>query len=492
MIDSPDDAHPNCAVIDIGSNSVRMVLYDRRAWPPLPVYNDKTSCQLALGLEETGNLDPDRMQEALGVLSRFAVIITQSRLDDVLIFATSASRDAGNGQTFIDQIETMFGQKVTILPGDEEARLSAHAVWNYTESPRGLVGDLGGGSLELAELMTFGVGKRRSLPLGALRLMETSGGDLEEADNIIRKHCAQATELLTGAQPILHLVGGAWRSIAKAHMTAHDYPLRILQSYTMTGEETLAQCQSIIERTEPTEGVSKKRQEALPYAALLLTHIIKLSGAQKVIVSAAGLREGAILDRIDIPHSISDRLREGCARIGGVKANDARASALAAWLQPLFHRTGTTLETMIEASCLLAASARRAHPTYRAQQAFFMVLRSPILTVSHDQRAFLALSILFRFGGSKKTHGHDEARHLLDPGRADLARTLGLAQRLADKLSAGLPQLIEQTALNIKDETLILTLPHHQQPDETTQARLAELAASAGLAGCRLVVNGEG
>ena len=160
---------PHYAIVDIGSNSVRMVVYDQLGRAPLPRFIEKSLCRLGDGLAETGAISADGFRRTVEALRRFRAIADAMGVARIDVTATEAIRRASNGPELALEIKDATGLAVRILQGMEEARYSALGIISGFFRPVGLVGDMGGGSLEIAEALDDHVGEHwTSLPLGAL------------------------------------------------------------------------------------------------------------------------------------------------------------------------------------------------------------------------------------------------------------------------------------------------------------------------------------
>src|SRR3954469_7698158 len=290
------------AVIDIGSNSIRLVVYDGLHRSPVPLFNEKIMCGLGRAVEKTGRLNPDGVSLAIENIARFARLIDGMDVAQVEVLATAAVRDASDGAAFVAAIEHRTGLTVRTIAGEEEARLSAMGVLSGTPGADGLVGDLGGGSLELVGLDRGVIGPQVTMPLGPLRLIESCGGKLPAAARVIDQHL-EALPWLSGhkGRPF-YPVGGSWRALAKLHMEQVRHPLHIIHHYTVEGAQ-LRDFVGVIARQsrsslDKMSGVSRRRSDTLPFAALALERLLRHVEPSVVVFSAHGLREGLLFDML--------------------------------------------------------------------------------------------------------------------------------------------------------------------------------------------------
>jgi exopolyphosphatase/guanosine-5'-triphosphate,3'-diphosphate pyrophosphatase len=477
--DAPMMGGGRVAVIDIGSNSVRMVVFDLRHGLPLPVFNEKVTCRLAEGLATTGRLADVTMRRTLDCLGRFADLTAAMRLPPPFALATAAVRDASNGAEFVREIEGVLPGRVVTLGGEEEARLSAQGVLSGLPDAAGIAADLGGGSVELTEVRAGEVGRGVSLPLGPLRLAEATGGNLDKAGQAIDGALEQVEWLDRSGGSDLFLVGGAWRALARVMMARTDYPLHIVHGYSLSARAAAALASYVI-GAKPSAlarlpDVSRQRVDSLPYAALVLSRLLAVLKPKEVCFSANGLREGYLFARLGIDLREHDALllaTDWWARQSGIEPD--MVGLLIDWIDPLFAN-GAVNPRLRMAACQLANIAWHEHPEYRALQALEAVLRTPSLPLRHAERGFLALALWFRYGGRRNTPEAVEITHLLRPDLAHRARVLGLALRLADKLSGGTVSLLKKAALEVDQGRVRLVAPPSLLAGESVERDLAAL-----------------
>jgi len=453
------------AVIDVGSNSLRLVVFERLGASLLPLLNEKVMCALGRGIARTGRLNPDGVELAYANLQRFVALARALAVDHLAIIATAAVREASDGPAFAAEAERQCGMPVRIIEGAEEARLSAAGVLAGIREANGVVSDLGGGSVELARVdaaISPPIGKAVSLPLGPLRLAELG-------DN--RKAIAEAVERALSAEPVLreaqgrtlYLVGGAWRAIARLHMEQTRYPLHIIHEYTIPrrpAEDFLEMMAGQSRRSlERIISINRKRLELVPPAATILYQLIAAGRPERIVFSAFGLREG-----------YADSLLPADPRIGplvaaciGISASLSRGRGdgdrLQRWVAPLFPKQDEDRRRLHRAACWLSDIAWSEHPDYRAEHAFTRTLRMPVAQISHPERVFIALALHARYGGSVDDPVTSPTRSLLDEAAASEARALGLALRLAYTLCGGELELLDQVRIAREPHGLVMELP---------------------------------
>jgi exopolyphosphatase/guanosine-5'-triphosphate,3'-diphosphate pyrophosphatase len=447
-------------IIDIGSNSIRLVVYHRQSRAPMQIFNEKVLCGLGRGLETTGRLQIESMAIAQANLMRFVAVARAMKVSDLDIVATAAVRDAANGRDFVAEMERRCRIKVRILSGGAEARLSALGVISAIPESAGVMGDLGGGSLELVEIAKGRIGRHATMPLGPLRLADLARGDRRRARTAVDSHLRRLAWLKRLKGRTLYAVGGSWRSIARAHMVAIDYPLHVIHHYEIAREE-LDRFLLSVERRRQRElpGASRRRAESLPLAALVLQRIVKLARPKRIVFSAFGLREGCLFDRLPAKRRAADPLIEACTAVARHAGRfSPHGDELAAWMTPLFAREDDEARRLRRAACLIGDIAWDEHPDYRAEHAYLRILRLPVVGIGHPGRAFLALAVRVRYAGGLDGADLAEARALLGAREIRRAVVLGLALRLGHTLSGGTAGVVERTRLALADGALVLTV----------------------------------
>jgi exopolyphosphatase/guanosine-5'-triphosphate,3'-diphosphate pyrophosphatase len=455
------------AVIDIGSNSVRLVIYRVEGRAHAPILNEKVLAGLGRGVTETGKLNPIGVRRALEALRRFRLLVDAIGIKTIHAVATAAVRDATDGPDFVKQIRAETGFDVLVISGPEEGRLSALGVLAGAPGAGGIAGDLGGSSLELVSLRPEGPGKAESWPLGPLAMGVTDNFDVSQMRERIDTLLTKSDVLLLGQGTELHAVGGAWRAIAKIDMITRNYPLQVLHNYAMTRAEAITICDFVSGQSkrslERIDGSTGKRAETLPYAATLMRALLDHGAFDCVIMSSHGLREGILLEELSPEERAQDPLVAGAiAMVGADPRMREFGEALFWWVMPVFEdlprlfpeRRGEILRA---AACMLADIGATLHPDDRARIAFEIVLRAPYPAASHIERVFLARVCARRYGAKLDEIEPNLVKRLLDEERLVRADALGAAIRLGAELSGRSARLLTQTKLSHREGKLTLS-----------------------------------
>ncbi len=479
-----------CAVVDLGSNSVRLVVFEGTSRNPVAIFNERAVLRLGRGLETTGKLNEEGVTAALTVMHRYAAIARAMGADPMEVLATAAVRDASNGAAFVAGLrDRMPGVPIRILSGEEEAALSAAGVLCGIPQADGILADIGGGSLEVVRLSQGRAGLAHTLPLGVIRLADRAATDLVRARALAEADLRTVPWLFQYPGRDLYLVGGAWRALARIHMAQTGYPLAIVHHYTLDRDE-VRDLTGVIgsanrRMLERLPGAPRRRLDDLPYAAIVLRRVLRATAARRVVFSANGIREGWYMGRLPPGVAGLDPVLAASREMGEHHGRDpAMPAALAEWTQPLFPGETADAGRLREAACLLSDIGSHDHPEYRAEQAYLRVLRQPGIALDHHGRAFLALAVAIRYEADPLAPMLATARQLLDEPTAARAIVLGHALRLAYTLSAGTPALLSGTGLSQGHGQLRLELDAEGGAfaGEGVTRRLERLAGAMGLA----------
>lgn len=426
------------AVVDIGSNSVRMVVFDRDDRSLEPIFNEKAMSGLGRDLLATGRLHAAGRTSALAILARFRLIAERLDVSSVRAVATAAAREAKDGAAFIVQAEAALGAPIDVISGEEEGRLSALGVICGIAGADGVVGDLGGGSLELADIRNGEVGRCLSLPIGPLALGEVVGRR-GESRRIQAGLEAAPAGLAKGRA--LYIVGGAWRSLAKLYFERKRHPIRIINAFELPGPTARDFARSV-GRTRPSglaklKGVSSRRRANTPYSARLLAQLIDRLKPERVVFSGYGLREGVEYEQMDERVRVRDPLLDHCRKLGlaGARA-PFNGDRLAEWAVEAFDMPPAS-ERLIRAAAWLSDMSGADHPDYRGQHAAARALHLASAGVGHSERVFLAAAVYARYHGFGMESALGRAAALLSAEDRRQATALGMAFRLAHAIEPG-------------------------------------------------------
>lgn len=450
---------PRTAIIDIGSNSIRLVVYQGPARLPAILFNEKVLAGLGKGLAADGAIAADAMALAKTTLARFALLAREMEVTRLRTVATAAVRDASNGAELIAHAE-IAGLSVELLTGEQEALAAGAGVLSAFPQADGVVGDLGGGSLELVRVENGQLREHVSFPLGVLRLAAVRAKGEAALEKQVTRAITRAGWTGRGKGLPLYLVGGSWRALARLDMSLGDYPLPILHGYAMSNDAVAGLVRTIEgasrSRLRATPGLSAGRVPTMSDAAAILQLLLKQLGSNGTIVSAFGLREGLLYQQLDAATAAQDPLivatREEGRRAGRFPEH---GDLLDGWLAPLFDRDTPAAARLRNAACQLADVGWRANPEFRCALGVEIALHGNWVGVDAAGRAQMAQALHASLGGS----GTPEAlTKLASRERLERATAWGLAMRLGQRLSGGLAGPLQRSRLSADEGTVTLHL----------------------------------
>jgi exopolyphosphatase / guanosine-5'-triphosphate,3'-diphosphate pyrophosphatase len=474
---------PLKAIIDIGSNSVRLVVYASPARAPSILFNEKIMAGLGSGLAATGMLDPGAMAKAVRALERFRCLSAEMGVVDVRIVATAAVRDAKNGDEFLAKVNAL-GIDVELLSGDAEAEAAGLGVISAIPDADGIVGDLGGGSLELVRVKNGAVHDRLSLPLGVLRLagIRAKRGSLER---VIKKALKKAGWPFEATGLPFYLVGGSWRAVARVHMQLADYPLPVLLNYVMPPEaparliRVLAQIDR--KRLKSIEALPGSRIPVLSDATALLGTLSKTLQSSAMVVSTFGLREGLLYQTLTTEQCADDPLIVATRQSAARQARfDEHGDLLNRWIAPLFASETLRDVRLRHAACLLSDVGWAANPEFRAERGVEFALHGNWIGVDARGRCLMAQALHISFG----SNGSPPAViALLSAEEIAMATRWGLAMRLGQRYSGGVAGPLIGSHLIITGRHLHLVSATGSEAlyGEVVERRHRQLANAMGL-----------
>ncbi|ETD02544.1 exopolyphosphatase [Rhodobacter capsulatus] len=471
-------------VVDVGSNSVRMVVFDGAARSPAYFYNEKVMAGLGQGLAETGMLFPKGRARALAALKRFALLAKGMEIGPLTCVATAAVREAKDGPAFQKQVEQETGLRLHVIDGAEEARLSAQGVLVGWPEAQGIICDIGGNSMELAVLGGGKVGARATSPLGPFRLQQVKGGRKELTAHI-REHIARLAAAVGLGHERLYLVGGSWRAIARLDMERRNYPLLVLHEYRMDPENLLKTLDWVAKQDmaalRAKTGTSEARMELVPLAAMVLRELIETFQPKEIDVSSYGIREGLLYEKMPDKLRARDPLIEACRHAERTMSRlPGFGKRLHAFIEPLFGEVSPKRYRLMRAACLLHDTTWRTHPDYRAKACFDNVTRANMAALSHPERVFLGVSLLHRYKNSRAGSRFEPLFSLLSPEQLREAEILGKAMRFGAMFSIQDPGDAGELGYNATTNAIELRLTKRGAGlfGEVAEARFASLAAA--------------
>jgi exopolyphosphatase/guanosine-5'-triphosphate,3'-diphosphate pyrophosphatase len=492
----PGKRAASVAVIDIGSNSVRLVVYESMTRSLITIFNEKALCGLGREVQTTGLLAPDAVTKALTSLRRFHALCKVMKVGRVHAIATAACRDASNGPEFIAKAERICGVHIEILSGSREAKLSALGVISGVHNPDGVVGDLGGGSLELTDVRGNRVRRGVTLPLGSLALQDLSHKSIKRAERIVKAELSEATQLKTARGRAFYAVGGTWRALARIHIIQSGYPLRVMHGYSIPAANALDFVKRLRHLVSANmlaniEVVADARRPLLAYAALVLEHIIRVAKPKTIVFSTFGVREGLLYEKLPLAQRSGDGFICAARALNELLSRSARhAQELIEWTDRLVRvirlRESEEDRRLRHAACLLSDIGWRVHPDYRGEQTLNLITNGNFGAISHQGRAFVALSVFYRYAGlSEQNEPPANIQQLVSPPMLERARVLGAAFRVAHLISAARPGVLPATHFRSNGRKLMLVFEHRlvDLVADRVGSRFKQLARLVGRSG---------
>ncbi len=478
------------AIVDIGSNSVRLVAYEGLSRSPTPIFNDKLLAGLGRGVATTKKLPQDAVDKALAALRRFRTLCEIMKIGDIHVIATAAARDAANGPQFLEAARTAIGVPIELLSGKREAELSALGVVCGFFKPDGVAGDLGGGSLELNEVDGANVGQGVTLPLGGLALTDISGKSPKRAARIACDALADCKPLDKLKDRSFYAIGGTWRALARLHMRQRNYPLNVMHGYVIPARDA-ADFAELIERVSTDaligiEAIAPARRPLLAYGAVVLDEIIRRARPRDIVISALGVREGLLFERLSAEQRKLDPLLVAARDLNLLRSRAPQhGEELCTWTDAFMRSTNfeekDSERRLRHAACLLADIGWRAHPDYRGEQSLNIIANAAFSGIDHAGRAYLALANSYRHEGLD-ADVNLQIRTLANARILDRAHVLAAAMRVGYLLSAAMPGVLPGAPLLCVKNKLVLSVPHLLRAlvNERLAGRLKQMARLIG------------
>lgn len=477
------------AIIDLGSNSIRMLIYDNLLNSQIPVFNEKAICELGKNLDKTGKLDPKGSDFALSVLQRFKRILSNLKVKKFKIIGTAAIREATDSKLFVAKVQKILKKKVEVLTGIQEAENSALGVIIGFQRVNGVVVDLGGGSLELARVEKNIIYEKVSLPLGVLRLFNQPKRNKDKINSIISFYLNKIEWLRKGKTKNLYLCGGTWRTLLNAHIFKTNYPLSILHQYKLPAIEALKFSNRLssvkLIKLEKLVGVTKSRTNYIPIGSYILSYLIKICDPSNILCSVSGVREGSLINKAYLNILKKDSLNRSVHFIA-LKKGDFGENYIKLYnfLKKIFPNKDENFPIrLLLPACSLSNFDWGLGTYQRAELVFHEVINSPILKLSHNDRIKLGLVSFWRHC-STKYYPDLQFLKLLSNSEITACRRIGAALRFASSISVISSIFYEKIKIYVANEkTLILKVPkkYSQVISNQVQKRLKSLAEEMNL-----------
>ncbi len=478
------------AVLDIGSNSVRLVVYEHHARTLTPLFNEKAACALGRGVASSGKIAQKNADLALKAIARFGLVTKLMGVETVHVLATSAVRESSNGPAFMGQVEILMDAKGHVLSGAEEAHYAARGIVSGMPEFEGVVGDLGGGSLEFASVERGKDIEGETFALGVIRLQDDSDLSPKEAVKLATKRLKKS-QILNGCEcEVFCAIGGTWRAFASLMQVREDYPLHLVQGYEVRAKDAVKLAKLLVEDAEKVEGietVSRARRGLLAYGAAALIGVLEAGDFKRVVFSSQGVREGYLFDRLAPEEAALDPLIQACEEICYLRSRSVSHALeledfTKRFLAALGQSETDSQKRLRIASCLLSDIGWRGHRDYRGEQSVDLIAYNALLGVNHCGRAFMAEVLAVRYMGLKHKSSSRALNSLMGDKAHEHAKTLGAVIRMAYVLSGAMPEILPQIEFEVSETRIGLILPGEFSFLDSLrlQSRVKQLAVHLG------------
>lgn len=480
------------AIIDIGSNTIRLVVFGGAPRVPVVLYNEKLLAGLGQGVIDNGKLSGSSIKTALAGLARFRTLVASMPVASFQVVATAAVRDAANGGEFLERVREL-GLPVELLSGDAEAQASGYGVISAIPRADGVVADLGGGSLELVRIAGGRIAQQVSLPIGILSIPEIRARGDGSLRRHIQKLVAQNSWAWRSHNLPLYLVGGSWRSLARVHIHQSGFPLPIIGNYTMRPEDVRPLSDAIqamdLAAIRAIPSMPSGRVPLVANAGALLAALVEAISPSEVVTCAFGLREGLLYQALEQSERMKDPLIEGVKFATALQdQTPGHGDALHLWLDGIFGSEDQALRRLRYAVCLLIGTGWASNPDFRALSGEELALHGNWVGVTARDRAIMGMALYVGLGGTGDAPLI--LKELADENGLQTARCWGFALRLAQRLSGGSRAILAQTKVTFTQSVLTLHLPERLAAldDPSVRRRLKRLGNALSPVPCEVVI----
>ena len=450
------------SIIDIGSNSIRLVAYDKINRVPRMIYTEKVFCSLAKNLDIDNSIPKKNYKKTINAIKRFYKISLDIKSSELFIFATAAIREADNGFILKNEIENITNREMIILSENDEVKLSTQGLISSFPSANGIMADLGGGSLELSLLENGKLKKFTSLKIGVVRLLNEFSKNKNKCLINILKKLNQVKWLDKFKKTNFYAIGGSFRSLANVNIWNNKYPLSIVQGYAINSIEIkkLLNLSSTIKAKtiKLIPEIENERIKTIPVASIILDNLIKKIDPKKMIFCSQGLREGFLYSLLDKKTKKIDPLIFTAKKMAKNFNNSFfDGESIFKWLSPIFVNENENFKRLrLAASYLSELSYWHNFKDMESDYALNTVLYYPFLSLTHEQRIFLGLTIYTACGGKINRPNILKYIKLLKKDAINAACILGNGIKLAYTVSGGLYRNLHDYSLSVSNNEIFL------------------------------------
>ncbi len=467
------------AIIDLGSNSLRLVLVDILEGGYFSVVDElKETVRLAQDMELDGFLQPVRVAQTIKTLKMFRRLCDANKVEKIYAYATAAVRKAKNQRGFLDEVLATTGIKLRVLDSEEEAQLVYQGVINSMEIPRGLIVDIGGGSIQLIYYNRKSLLEHVTLPSGAVVLTDMFKAEgisaIERAERIERYVTEQLEQIewLKDIAPDTKLigVGGSFRNIGKISRMLKKYPLDMTHNYTVGSNEFESIYKNIrpldLDKTMKIRGLSSVRADIFPAALSAVHAIVDYIGAEEIVVSGGGLREGAMF-KYAVPSTnekpISDVLGHSIyTLLNFFGENIAHAEQVYNLSIQLFkqlkvlHKLPRAYVRVLRTAAMLHDCGNHVKYYNHHKHSCYIILNSNLYGISHKDLVMAAFVASMHRKGDVNTVEFMKYRDMLTEEDVDAILKLGVIVRIAESLDRSMSSVITGLTCDVLGDSVIM------------------------------------
>lgn len=471
--------HHRIGVIDIGSNSVHLVIGVNNANHCFSIVNDaKVNVRLCEGFTETGKLRQDRMDLGIKTLAMFRRMCEAYQLDRIVTVATAAVRKAKNGLAFCKRAKEEAGIDIQIISGEEEATYDYLGVVNSLDVSDALMMDIGGGSAEFVLIKNREKVDAVSLPFGSIDLTER----FDLSDKIKTKNLNALSNYLKGAYSLTPLlqkaeglpligVGGTIRNIGRIHRRQTDYPLEIAHNYVMSRREvkTIANLAAGMDNEERRnlKGLAKGRTDIFVGASRAVYEAMKWIHSEKLIISEAGLRDGIIYETLGygeghlIPdvyeQSVSDAMANHDVNVPHARHMVTLCGRLYEELAPLCEDDDVRVDVhkILRTSALLHDCGIKIAYHNHHEHSFYLILNAGLHGLSQKEILMSALAAKYH-RINRRVRVDPDYEAMLTPEDIRVIDEIGLMLSIGEQLDRSMDGAVKDVRCEIfKDRVLM-------------------------------------
>lgn len=467
------------AIIDLGSNSARLVLVNILEGGYFVVFDElKESVRLAQDMDWDGFLKPQRIAQTIKTLKMFRRLCDANQIEKIYAYATAAVRRAKNKKSFLDEVAVSCGIKIQVLSKDEQASLVYQGVINSLEIPKGLIMDIGGGSTQFIYYSRKNILACETLQFGSVTLTDlfkndscTPGERAKKIEGFIKEHLDKI-EWFKDIDPDTQFVGvgGTFRNLGRISRNIKKYPLDMMHNYHVSTDEFVQIYDTIrnldLERTQKIKGLSAGRADIFPSALAVINAVVSYGNFGEIVVSGCGLREGAMF-RYAVPstnekplsdilgHSIQTLMHYFDANISHAEHVYNLSLQLFKQLKVL-HKLPRVYVKVLRVAALLHDSGMRIKYYDHHKHSSYIILNSNLYGISHKDLVMAA----FVAGGHRKSDFNElemnKYRVMLESDDVEAIKKLSVILRIAESFDRSQSGLITGINCDVLGDSVIM------------------------------------